>query len=466
MDIKKAATTRFISYIFSFLIQIGTIFLLTIKLEIYQFSVWGIFMSLLFLLSTIFQLSYVQSIEKYFPNFNINKRQYLFTKYLKTIIFCFPVILLFLVLINYFGYFEKFNIENIFYLLIMLSSLTIIESCLAISDVYFVSTKNSEVFDKFDLLISKIPKIAIFYFLLINNYSVFYLIFVILILRLFFLIFIVRKEFNSLTNFLYSFFKNPILKDNFLNTKYNVIAFANKTIYLSLINILFLLTSNFLLNIDIAHYSIMVLILNSLRPIMNTIPILLSPIIANSIKDKLNINIELQNFAIINQIIIAISLFTVLLVVKFNYLIEFLFINYFEGIYDLILLSFLASTLNSIYQAKYLQQLFNNEEVNILKFNILNYGLSITFYFVIFYYFYLINFIYIYMLYEFLYFLYITYLGNQRKNFNINKREISITYSLSLFMVILNIINLEYLYYFLFVPVFLYFDFKRTSLSW
>ena len=143
----NAAIARFLSYSIGLLIQISIIFLLITKLEIYQFGLWGIAMSFVFVLSTISQISYFQNIEKYFPNFSKKKRQYYFIKYIKTIFVCNPIILLILLIIKYSGYFEKFNITNINYLLIMLACLSTIESCLVISDGYFVATEKSKIFD-------------------------------------------------------------------------------------------------------------------------------------------------------------------------------------------------------------------------------------------------------------------------------------------------------------------------------
>ena len=64
------------------------------------------------------------------------------------------------------------HIENINYLLLMLAFLTTIESSLVILDGYFVATKNSKVFDTYDLFIYKVPRFFIFYLLLDNGYSI------------------------------------------------------------------------------------------------------------------------------------------------------------------------------------------------------------------------------------------------------------------------------------------------------
>ena len=460
MKINNAATARFLTYSIGLLIQVAIIFLLTTKLEIYQFGLWGISMSFVFVLSTASQLSYFQNIEKYFPNYKAKKRQHYLIKYIKTIFSANPIILLFLFVVKYLGYFEKFNIENINYLLLMLAFLTTIESSLVILDGYFVATKNSKVFDTYDLFIYKVPRFFIFYLLLDNGYSIFYLIFSAILLRTLLLITILNKEFINLTNFLVSLKNNSIFKENFQNIKYNFSAFGNNSLYLSFINILFLISSNLLLNIDIAHYSLMVIILNNLRPVMSTIPSLLPPIISSSLKNNIDLKYEIKNIEIINQIFISIFLLFVLTAVQFNEIFSIFFNDYFDGIYKLIFLSAFASTLNSIYYTKYLEQLFSKKEREILKFNCFNYAFCIFIFYIIYKYFYLINFIYIFIFYEFLFFLFINYLGNKRKNFMPNIREFSMVYLMSLIIISTYIFDSFNFYLFLIIPLGLIVDLK------
>ena len=460
MKINNAATARFLTYSIGLLIQVAIIFLLTTKLEIYQFGLWGISMSFVFVLSTASQLSYFQNIEKYFPNYKAKKRQHYLIKYIKTIFSANPIILLFLFVVKYLGYFEKFNIENINYLLLMLAFLTTIESSLVILDGYFVATKNSKVFDTYDLFIYKVPRFFIFYLLLDNGYSIFYLIFSAILLRTLLLITILNKEFINLTNFLVSLKNNSIFKENFQNIKYNFSAFGNNSLYLSFINILFLISSNLLLNIDIAHYSLMVIILNNLRPVMSTIPSLLPPIISSSLKNNIDLKYEIKNIEIINQIFISIFLLFVLTAVQFNEIFSIFFNDYFDGIYKLIFLSAFASTLNSIYYTTYLEQLFSKKEREILKFNCFNYAFCIFIFYIIYKYFYLINFIYIFIFYEFLFFLFINYLGNKRKNFMPNIREFSMVYLMSLIIISTYIFDSFNFYLFLIIPLGLIVDLK------
>lgn len=459
----NAAIARFLSYSIGLLIQISIIFLLITKLEIYQFGLWGIAMSFVFVLSTISQISYFQNIEKYFPNFSKKKRQYYFIKYIKTIFVCNPIILLILLIIKYSGYFEKFNITNINYLLIMLACLSTIESCLVISDGYFVATEKSKIFDTYELFFYKVPRLFVFYFLLNNGYSVFYLIFITIILRFLFLISILKNEFIKMNKLFIGFQKNSIFKDNFKNIKYNFFAFGNITLYLSFINIIFLITSNLLINIDIAHYSLMVIILNNLRPIMSTIPSLLPPIISNSIKNNLDLKFQIKNIEIINQLLISMFLLAVLTVIQFNDLFSNFFSGYFDGIYKLIFLAVFASTFNSIYFTKYVEQLFSKKEIEIFRFNFLSYIFCIFIFYIIYEYFYLINFIYIFMLYELSFLFYINYLSNQKNKLLPNIKEFSFTYLLTLIIVSSYIVDIFSFYLYVIVPFGLFLDKKILS---
>jgi hypothetical protein len=345
----------------------------------------------------------------------------------------------------------------------MLACLSTIESCLVISDAYFVATEKSKIFDTYELFFYKIPRLFVFYFLLNNGYSVFYLIFITIILRFLLLISILKNEFIKINKFFIGFQKNSIFKDNFKNTKYNFFAFGNITLYLSFINILFLITSNLLINIDIAHYSLMVIILNNLRPIMSTIPSLLPPIISNSIKNNLDLKFQIKNIEIINQLLISIFLLAVLTVIQFNDQFSNFFSGYFDGIYKLIFLAVFASTFNSIYFTKYVEQLFSKKEIEIFRFNFISYILCIFIFYIIYEYFYLINFIYIFMLYELSFLFYINYLSNQKNRLLPNIKEFSITYLLTLLIVSSYIIDIFSFYLYVIVPFGLFLDKKILS---
>ena len=66
--LRKAAATRYVSNVIGTGFTIANLFVITYLLDIYQFALWGVANSLIYIFSTIGQLTYVQYIEKYFPN--------------------------------------------------------------------------------------------------------------------------------------------------------------------------------------------------------------------------------------------------------------------------------------------------------------------------------------------------------------------------------------------------------------
>lgn len=464
MSIKNSAIIRFSSYILGLIIQISTVFLLTTKLEIYQFGVWGVAMSFVFVLSTIFQMSYFQNIEKYFPNYDEKNKKIYFMKYLKTIVSFSPIVLSILLIINELGYFSKFNANNIFYLLIMIAILSVVESCLLISDSYYLAKNRSSFYDLCELLSYKLPRFITFIYLLSNGFSVYYLIFLTIVLRVLFMIILISYEYKNLYE-LFNFFKNnSIFENNFQNFKYNSIAFTHNSIYVSFINILFLISTNFLENIDIAHYSLTVIILNNLRPVMNSIPSVLSPLISNSIKYKFNINELLKKVSVLNQILISFMLLASIFIIENNAILPRFLSFYFDGIYKLIFLSIFASTLNSIYFSKYIELLFNKNEGKILLFNIFNSFFVLLAFLLIFINFYLINFIYIYIAYEFFFFLFIIYLSSGKKTIVPKINQFSALYISTLIISMTYIFDYYNFYYLLCVPIGIFIDLKFHKL--
>ena len=197
MNIRFAAVSRFFSYSTGVVLQIATIILLSLKLELVQFGLWGIAVSSVFVLSVILQLSYSQNIEKYFPKYNDQEKKFLLIKYIKTVLFLTPFVCIFTSLIALTDYFSKFEADNILYVLIMISFWSILESLLSIFDTYYISIKKSYFYDFSDLVIYKLLRFIIFYILLNLNYSVYYLIFASIILRSLLFLFLVRDQYKG-----------------------------------------------------------------------------------------------------------------------------------------------------------------------------------------------------------------------------------------------------------------------------
>ena len=462
MNIRFAAVSRFFSYSTGVVLQIATIILLSLKLELVQFGLWGIAVSSVFVLSVILQLSYSQNIEKYFPKYNDQEKKFLLIKYIKTVLFLTPFVCIFTSLIALTDYFSKFEADNILYVLIMISFWSILESLLSIFDTYYISIKKSYFYDFSDLVIYKLLRFIIFYILLNLNYSVYYLIFASIILRSLLFLFLVRDQYKGFLELKSYYLRNPIFKNNFINLKYNITEYINNTIYLSFINILFIASSYFMEAIDIAHYSYVIIILNNLRPVMNSLPSILTPLIS---KPELPLKEEekfISKFEKLNQISLALVIVSSLLIVENEYLITILFQNYFDGIYKLIFLSIFAASIRSIYLARYQKILFNDNENKLLKFNIVNSTITLSVLTVLNN-FYEVNFVYIYILYELLNFIYIYKFNNSSKVFLKQIIYFSKSYMFVIFVTFLYFLNIYAVESLLLLPIMIYLDIKREK---
>lgn len=462
MSIKKNALLRIRNYSVGIFAQIFTIFFLTTQLDILQFGVWGVANSFIFVLSTIFQLSYCEDIEKYFPNLNNDLRQKTLVKYLKTVVLCLPFIVAILVLINFTNYFRVLELSNLYYLFLLISFHAIIESLLAIFDSYYLSKNFSRYYDSADLYIYKIPRLAIFVVLVIQGYSVYYLLFSSLILRILLLVQLILKEFKTFNTFLKLLLSVEIFKNNFINIKYTFQAFVNNILYFSFLNLLFLISINNLDSLDIAHFSLSILIINSLRPIFNSLPSILSPIISK--ESFMNKNpIHLINASNkVNLLFISISLTASIYIIENKLLINFFLKDYYVGIYKLIFLSIFASTLRSTYFNKYLKLLFKGLESKLLKFNLVL-SLILLATFAIPYEFYKLNFLYFYMFYELNLYFYINHLYNSEKSlFKEIFQDLNFSYIFILLICIFYMLNI-YIIELLFLSLLIiFFDFLKT----
>jgi hypothetical protein len=186
--LRKAATVRYLSYILGTLFTILNLFLITSLLDIFQFAVWGVANSLIYIFSQLGQLTYVQYIEKYFPNFTKEKMDYYLYKFIKTISSLTTIWLLVLFVLDYVGYFEKFNANNLFIIFIIISLLTSVEASIEVSSKYLLALNETRKFDLYELIVFKLSRLVVFYFLLINDYKVYYLLLTNLIIRSLFLL--------------------------------------------------------------------------------------------------------------------------------------------------------------------------------------------------------------------------------------------------------------------------------------
>ena len=221
---REAVFTRYLTYFLGAFTTAVNIFLLTYYLEVNEFAVWGISMSLIYLISQVGQLTYVQYIDKYFPNISLSEMKIKIYQFIKTIIIFSPVWYFLLFVLNSFNYFDKFYIENIYILFLLISSLCILESCIEVVSKFMLASRNTKNFDVKELVVIKIIRVALFYFLLVTGYSIYHLLFVSILIRGFFLIFILKinepKIFLIIKNILFA----NIFVENFQNFKYTFYA--------------------------------------------------------------------------------------------------------------------------------------------------------------------------------------------------------------------------------------------------
>ena len=437
--LRKAATVRYFSYILGTLLTITNLFIITYLLDIYQFAVWGVANSLIYIFSQFGQLTYVQYVEKYFPNFDKDKMNYFIYKFLKTISSLFFLWLLILFILEYVGYFDKFNAENLYIIFILISLLTIVESSIEVSSKYLLALNETRKFDLYELLIFKLSRLVIFYFLLINDYSVYYLLLTNLVIRSIFLASVLNYEKKGLIKIIKRIISSKIFDDNFKNISYTVKAFSLKSIQVTFLNVIFIILTTFSSNETIANYSLGILIINNIRPIISSLSSLLSPIISVNVEKRKD-NSELINLVIfINAVLIAFISISGYFVTEYQFIINLFLQSFDNDIYLIILISIYASSIASLYYPKFLNLLFSNYERQLLIYFSLNYvgcltvfyTLSIT---------YETNLIYFYIIFEVINLTITGYLF-RKLNLNNNKNLLSISMLFVTIVIILKIFN-------------------------
>lgn len=454
--IRKAASVRFLTYSSGVILQIGTVFLIVNLLDIYQFGVWGVANSLIYIFSTIGQLTYFQFIEKYFPKFEEYKKEMFFNKFIKTIFVTTPIWLVVLLFLDYLSYFERFNANNLIYFYLLITSLTFVESCINLFHAHFVAKERSPLLDINELILSKLLRFIIFYILLSNNYSIYYLLLANLLIRSLFLLRLLALENNNLINTIKKILKSPIREDNFQNFKYNFSAFLNSSLYVTFLNILFLISVNFSLNITVAHFSLAVLIINNLRPIFDSLPSLLSPIISKNItKEKDSYYLQVLSL-FVNTFIVAIVLNITIYIVEGKYLLSYFLSEFDDGVYKIIFLAVFSSTIHSIYYSKYFEALFSDKEDKLIILTMADTFFCIALYLILNNLF-LNNFLYIYILFELILLVGVNYYYFEGRKIKKSLFNISYSYVLSILFFILilldiNIGNLQLLIFLTLIP--------------
>ncbi len=370
---REAVFTRYLTYFLGALTTAVNIFLLTYYLEVNEFAVWGISMSLIYLISQVGQLTYVQYIDKYFPNISLSEMKMKIYQFIKTIIIFFPVWYFLLFVLDSFNYFDKFYIENIHILFLLISSLCILESCIEVVSKFMLASRNTKNFDIKELVIIKILRVVLFYFLLVTGYSIYHLLFVSILIRGFFLISILKinepKIFLIIKNILFA----NIFIENFQNFKYTSYAFLIKVLQTSFLNLIFLIYSNYSSSDTIATYSIGIIIVNNLRPIVSSFSSLLTPSISEKAKNNESPTLFLRNSSFLVSFISSFFIIGILIFVEFKGLYSQLFIEYNQNFYDIVCLAVLSSTINPIFQPTFNLIKFSNQEKQLFSRLTINY---------------------------------------------------------------------------------------------
>tara|TARA_B100000073_G_scaffold346670_1_gene358697 strand:+ start:855 stop:2273 length:1419 start_codon:yes stop_codon:yes gene_type:complete len=458
--LRKNAVIRFSTSSIGLLFQIASIFLLTKLLDIYQFALWGVATSFIYIFAAVGNLGYENNIEKYFPNLSNEKKIIYIFKYFKTVAYTLPFWILVLVLFEKLNYFEKFNADNIIIFFFIISCIAVVEVLVNLLNVYFVSKNNNSVFDINELIFFKIPKLIFFYVLLINNYSLYYLFLCILILRFIFLIRLLILDSKGVYNPLKVFIKSNIFEDNFLNFKYNLTSYFDNILYVSFLNFIFLVSVNFFENIAISHFTLAILIINNLRPVIDTLPSVMTGIISKGVKNNESLE-NLRAFSFyVNSIIVGFVVPIAYVLTKNEILFSLFLSDDFErGVSKIIFLSIISSSIHTFYFPNYHELLFSGKEKVLLKFNIGNYITS-TFLYLTLALLFLDNFIYIYIFYEMIYFCFVFFSQyNFKEFFKLFKLSTSSYYAV--FLIILYFTNIGNNLFVLVSIPFLLFDLKK-----
>lgn len=461
--LRKAATVRYLSYMFGTLFTIINLFLIVTYLDIFQFAVWGVANSLIYVFSQFGQLTYVQYIEKYFPTLSKEKMDYYLYKFIKTISSLTIVWLLVLFVLDYFGYFNKYNAENLYILFLIVSLLTTVESIIEISSKYLLALKETKKLDVYELFIFKFLRLIIFFLLLINNFSIYYLLLTNLIIRSVFLVAVLNHNRVGIVHIIKSVFKSKIFDDNFKQLSYTSIAFIIKSMQVTFLNVIFLILTLFSENETIAKYSLGILIINNMKPIFASLSSLLLPIISLNIKEKKDNSELLKLVIMVNSVIISVLVMISLLVTEYQFIISFFLNDFDESIYTIIVLAVYVSAILMFYYPEFINLLFSNYERQLFYFMLLNYSLCLGGYY-LFSKKYELNILLFYLLFDLLNLIFTKYLHRKISSTRFF-RQIGITFWLVTGFVFFTAIDFDFnlSFSFIFFLVFLIYDLNKLK---
>ena len=369
--ILKRAITRYLTYFLGVSTTAFSIFLINYFLDSNEFAVWGVTNSLIYILAQLGQLTYVQYVEKYFPNLSASEKKKTLYMFIKTTFVFFPLWFFILVMLYFLNYFSKFNISNIGYLFLMITFSVVIEASIEIVSKYLLTTKDTIQLDKNEFIYSKLLRLFVFTLLLFNGFSIYHLLFTNILLRAFLFFRIINLEKEPFDKVFKNILKTHIWDNNFTKIRYTFVAFGIQALLISFLNILFLFYSSVSSSEAIAIASLGVLIINNLRPAVGSLTSLLSPMISQNVEKSVKDSSLISNFLFVNSFSASIFLIvSTVFVHVYNY---FLNIEALVGYNPdkIILLSFLACVISSLYYPKLWHVKFSNLENRLLKYLII-----------------------------------------------------------------------------------------------
>jgi hypothetical protein len=464
---KQAVFTRYSAYIVGVSLATLNVIMLTYYLGFNEFAVWGISMSLVYIFSQLGQLTYVQYVDKYFPNMSTEESKEKIYKFIKTIFIFSPLWLSILFLMEGIGYFDKFLIENIYILFLLITVLVILESNIELISKYMLSLQRTQSFDIYEFTLLKFLRSIVFFSLLFNGYSIYHLFFISIILRSIFLLIVLKHIDKNIKVVFIKIFSSKVFENNFEKIRYTTIAFIIKTLQTTFLNVIFLIYSNFSESKEIATYSLGILIINILRPVIATFSSLLTPKISIRAYNQKKSTNFLYLTSFLNTALSSVFIFVSLTIFIFEKHISEYFIDYEGDVVLIILISILSSTITSIYQPVLLFVKFSDKEKILLYGVLANYFFCLVLY-ILLHLFNLDNLIIFYMLFE------ICNLFVSSKIYKGTFGEskvylISYSYPISMFLVLLYFYSKPNIFLSLFsIFIILYIDylrFKKNKLS-
>ena len=353
---------RYTSYLLGLIFTVVNIFLITYYLDINEFAVWGISLSLIYIFSQLSQLTFVQLIEKYFPTYTKDVISTKLYQIIKFVIFTSPTWFIVLSLLENINFFTKYKIENIYILFLLITVSAVLESLIEIFSKFMLVSNKSKNVDIGELLILKFIRTVSFFMLLHFGYSIFHLLSIAILLRGIFLIILFTSSEKNLINFVIKVLKSKIKSELFDKFKYTILAFLIKSLQVSFLNIAFLIYTD-IKGKNIASVALGVIIINNLRPIASSLTSLIFPSISlmaykNRVEDDF-----LISSTFITTIISSFLIVGVLILIELKGLYSIYFEKYDDSIYKLIPFAVFAATINPIFQPAFLFLKFVGKEL-------------------------------------------------------------------------------------------------------